>query len=345
VFLVTARSTSDAADASRPAEPPVDPQAGALAPPLEAEAGDARPMGAELASALIRVADGRLGEITWFRTDWQRGGALTGYADFTDEQGRVRPVVVKLPVAPAERRWLLRLQGEPFVPFLHLEGATLLGYDIAWLVMERLPHGPLGPLWESVEFDLLADAAGAFYAAASAYDDYKPPPVRDWERIYKKARDAAGGFPGTMRQTWNTLLKKAHKKLPGWVETWEARPSRDWIHGDLHLANALTREPPPAGPAVLIDFSGTRSGHWLEDAVYFEHLFWGRPDRLEGRKLCSLIARRRKDHGLSVDEDWSELARVRRAMLAMAAPLTAAGETATREHLEAAMRLLEREVK
>ena len=68
---------------------------------------------------------------------------------------------------------------------------------------------------------------------------------------------------------------------------------------------------------VLIDFARARPGHWVEDAVYFEHLFWSRRAALGGRKPCSLVARRRKQTGLPVDENWPQLASIRRAMLAL----------------------------
>jgi hypothetical protein len=71
---------------------------------------------------------------------------------------------------------------------------------------------------------------------------------------------------------------------------------------------------------VLLDFALVRPGHWVEDAVYFEHLFWCCPDRLHGRKPCRQIAHARKELGLNGHEDWARLAEIRRSLLAIAAP-------------------------
>ncbi|MCX5659956.1 MAG: hypothetical protein NTW19_09575 [Planctomycetota bacterium] len=62
-------------------------------------AADSRPLGALLEPALRQTCGGRLSEVNWFRTDWQRGGALTGYATYRDDDGQPQPVVVKLPPA------------------------------------------------------------------------------------------------------------------------------------------------------------------------------------------------------------------------------------------------------
>ena len=50
---------------------------------------------------LAEACEGRLSTITWFRTDWQRGGAATGTAVFEGNGGAPAPVVVKLPVVHA----------------------------------------------------------------------------------------------------------------------------------------------------------------------------------------------------------------------------------------------------
>ncbi|MEO0477538.1 MAG: hypothetical protein AAF085_16465, partial [Planctomycetota bacterium] len=55
------------------------------------------PFGAALAPILLQLCNGKLADLNWFRTDWQRGGALTGYATWTDETGQ-HDAVVKFPV-------------------------------------------------------------------------------------------------------------------------------------------------------------------------------------------------------------------------------------------------------
>ena len=298
------------------------------------------PFGAMLEDALRDACGGRLSPINWFRTDWQRGGALTGYATFDADDGH-RAVVTKMPVPPGERRWLADLQPAGDVaPRLFAHGETLGGYDIAWVVMERLPHGPLGPQWDGAEFDLLIDAAGRFYAAAAAIPLRGEPPRRPWAELYEKARKNVHDHALPQEQRWKVALKKAHRKLRDWCKTFDDRPADHWCHGDLHLGNALTRDDPPAGPALLIDYAQTHVGCWVDDALYFEHLFWARPQWLAGRKLCKALAHARRDRGLPVDPHWADHAAALRGLIAMSTParLYDDGNPA---HLHAALETLE----
>ncbi|MCE9591569.1 MAG: aminoglycoside phosphotransferase family protein [Planctomycetes bacterium] len=302
------------------------------------------PFGAALEPVLRQVCEDRLSAINWFRTDWQRGGALTGYATWHDPAGPPVPVVAKLPVPPCERQWLTRLQRhEDITPRVYAEGEALGGYDMAWVVMERLPHGPLGHAWNGAEFDLIVQAIGRFYLAASHVPLEGEPVHKDYEKIFKAARENIRQRDVTNGQRWTQALKAAHRKLSDWLRVWNRRPIDGWCHGDLHPANAMTRAAPPHGPSLLLDFAQTHVGHWVEDAVYLEHVFWARRQRLGGRKLCSLIAHERKRLGLSVDPDWPRYAGIKRALLAMSVPanLTLDGDPL---HVQAALEVLETEV-
>ncbi len=356
-------------DASHPADPAATSEPPASTPP------DTLMFGSSLEPVLLKQCDGRLSHVAWFRTDWQRGGALTGYASWHDDQNQPHDVVVKLPIPPRERDWLVRLSGEtsdrhnaPSVtPRVFAHGNQLNGYDLAWVVMEKLPHGPLGTAWHGTEFDLLVDAAGLFYAAAdaTALPDEPTPEPNDWEALLRLGRDKVKTKSWPQGQAWKAALKQAGKKLDGWLDTWNQRPRTGWCHGDLHLGNAMSRTAPPpeastpgsqagaearskeapgcdsnetcANAAVLLDLANVRPGHWVEDAVYCEHLYWSVPDRLAGRKLVSLIAKARRAHGLEVGDDWSALADVKRKLLAMAAPATLGHEGAGPAHLDAAL--------
>lgn len=304
------------------------------------------PFGATLAPVLLAQCGERLRDVHWFRTDWQRGGALTGYATYIDDNDQPQDVVIKLPVPPRERRWLSRLQdADQVVPIIYAHGESLNGYDFAWVIMQRMKHGPLGVAWAGREFDLLADVAGRFYGAASEFKPEGEPPEKDWQAILASSRRCVHTHHLTHEQRWNTALKKAQKKIRTWLKVWDARPRDQWCHGDLHLGNALTNAPASASDskAVLIDFAETHLGCWVEDAVYFEHLFWARRDRLEGRKLCAMIAKTRKAAGLQVNADWPRWASIKRALLALGTPamLEHAGDPA---HVDAALEVLEREV-
>lgn len=299
-----------------------------------------RPLGAHLQPVLEQICDGCLTDLHWFRTDWQRSGALTGYATWTDGAEPV-DVVVKLPVPPVELRWYQHLtQYDDVCPRLFAGGSELAGYDIAWVVIERLSHGPLGPKWGGAEFDLLVEATGRFYAASSEVPVPQSPPDKDWHAILRLARQAVQKHALADEQHWSAALKKAAKKLDKWLAVWNARPCDHWCHGDLHFGNAMTRAEPPAGPALLFDYACVMPGHWLQDAVYLEHLFWARKDKLAGRRLCSMIARQRKKHGLPVEADWPQWAQVKRALIAMSTPamLEHDGDPM---HVQAALAVLE----
>lgn len=297
-----------------------------------------------LERVLRETCAGRLSEVNWFRTDWQRGGALTGYATYLDDDAQPRPVVVKLPVPPGERQWLVHLQAfQDVVPRVYAHGSAVGAYDFAWLVMERLNHGPLGASWSGHEFDLLIEAAGRFYAAAEGVKIDQPALAKDWEMIFKRSRDNIHRHNLAHEQRWANAFKKAHRKMKEWLAVWDARPTDHWCHGDLHLANAMSRRPAPEGPALLFDFAQAHPGHWIEDAVYLEHLFWSRRHRLQGRRLCSQLAHERKRLGLRVEPDWPRLASIRRALVALTVPATL--DTDGDPHfIESALQVLEIEV-
>ena len=300
---------------------PVDtPDAHEAAPIPEAIVAEG-PFGRLLEPVLRSVCDGRLSEVRWFRTDWQRGGAATGYATYKDDDGEERQAVVKLPVPPCELLWMKVLQdATDVVPRLYAGGELLGGYDMAWVVMERLPHGPLGSSWHGAEFALLVEAVGRFYLAADAFPTHTRHTHRDWGAIHDRARRSVRDHALPEAQRWNKALKKAHRHYKEWVGIWDGRPMEYWCHGDLHLGNAMTRTEPPHGPAVLFDFAKVCVSHWVQDGVYLEHLYWGRPGDLNGHKLCKELAHRRKQIGLRVDKGWSDLANAKRALLAMSVP-------------------------
>jgi len=318
-------------------------------PSIDSPATDPQPLfGSALEPALREACDQRLSGVSWFRTDWQRGGALTGYARYTPQNGQTASlevdVVVKLPVPPRERRWLIHLQAYDHVaPRLFAHGETLGEYDMAWVVMERMAYGPLGANWKGKEFDLLVEAAGRFYLAASEMPLQGQPQQLDWEKLFHRSRKIVREHNLPHEQRWNRALKQAQRKLKDWITRWKNRPVDHWCHGDLHLGNAMTRTAPDTGPAVLLDYAETRPGCWVEDAVYFEHLFWARRQRLGDRKLCKMIARQRKQLGLPVDSDWAWLAAVKRALLAMSTPARLAFD-GDPHHVEAALKVLEASV-
>lgn len=285
----------------------------------------ATPFGAQLEPALLEACAGHLDHIHWFRTDWQRGGALTGYAVWKDETAGDQPVVAKLPVPPQELRWLRQLQADQHdhgevVPRLFAGETALGGYDLAWVVMERLEHGPLGPAWDGQQWPLMCEALGRFYAVASAIPVNRRPPDEDWRNLTKRGRKAVKDQQLPHAQQWNAAYKKLEKKLSKSLDKWHSRDTMQWRHGDAHLANAMTRTAPPEGPALLFDFAEVKAGSWIEDAVYLEHLFWSRKDLVGDFKITSTIAKQRRALGLPIEDNWPDLTNIRRLLIAASVP-------------------------
>lgn len=307
--------------------------------PLPADA-PISPFGAMLAPVLIELCEGRLANLNWFRTDWQRGGALTGVATWHDEQGE-HDVVVKFPVPPTERRWLVQLSSDDVTPRIFAHGSELGGYDLAWVIMERMPHGPIGKAWGAQGYELIAEAAANFYARAQLIPMGDPPQPRQWAGLLKRAKASISKDTIDDSQRWRKALKQAGKQLPDWLKTWNARDTGFWCHGDLHPGNAMTRAPAPEGPAVLIDLAGVHPGHWVEDAIYLEHLYWASPKAIYGVNPAKQIAAYLRDYGLSPGHNWPDLANIYRALLAMTAPAQRHNNLSS-GHVAAALNVLER---
>ncbi|NJL31418.1 MAG: phosphotransferase [Phycisphaerales bacterium] len=216
-------------------------------------------------------------------------------------------------------------------------------YDLAWVVMERLPHGPLNSHWNGAEFDLLIERPAGFTRLLMGRRFRNPRLRRTGKKSWTWPANISLANTTFGMNSDGKMHSNAARKDGPWLAAWNSRPRNYWVHGDLHLANAVTRQPAPAGPAVLIDFAEVHAGHWVEDAVYFEHLYWARRQRLGGRKLVSQLAHERKKLGLHVDADWPMLAATKRALLAMSTPamLQADGDPT---HVEAALQVLEIEV-
>lgn len=302
------------------------------------------PNGPDLEGELIAACNHRLADLHWFRTDWQRGGAFTGKGLILDEQLKPHNVVIKLPIPEVERLWLTRLSEHcDIVPRIYAHGDKLGAYDVNWIVMEYLPYGPLSAKWDGHEFDLLVQAYGRMAHAMNDYPVNEDPPHKDWEAILHKSRDMVHAHSIANEQRWNKALKHAHRKLKDWVRKLDEQPMDHWVHGDLHCGNALSRVAPPEGPALLIDFACVRAGHWLDDAVYLEHLYWARRDILKGRKLCSMIARQRRKHSLRVCPQWPQWAQIHRALLAMSTPAMLEHDGSPL-HVAAALEVLEASV-
>jgi len=310
---------------------------------------DAHDLGPALEPAIVEASAGTLSDIRWFRTDWQLGGAATAYAKYRPEQGAPsRDAVIKLPVGYREYRFLTGLaQDDAPTPRIALHGQEIGGYDFAWVVMERLPGLPLSGHLHKEVFEHLARAAAGFYrCAGERWAIESPPAAPDWAGTLERAREAIRDNPQMpSAQRWGQAVKDTQRHLDRLVPQWNARPINTWCHGDLHPGNCMERTDGASWECkpgfVLFDLAEVHCGHWVEDAVYLERLFWGRPQAIDGAKPVSLIAKARRDQGLDTSDDYAGLANLRRVLMAATTPafLHHEGHPA---YLEAALTTLER---
>lgn len=278
-------------------------------------------LASSLEPVLIRQTQNQIQDIHWFRTDWQRSGAATGFATWDDLDGETSEVVIKFPVVERELRWTRCMQNTNGVaPKLFASGEQLNGYDLAWMVIERFPVGPLGKHWEDSNIDRIADAAARFTRSASEFPIDQKGRFEDWKSLLLTAKKSVRENHIKDESTWKKLHTLLSKKLSGILEQWRARRIDQWLHGDLHLANAMCRSSEPEAEVSLIDLAEVHAGHWIEDAVYLERQLWGHKTRLKASKPVHAMATARKKLGMRVDDDYNELVDIRRILLAATAP-------------------------
>ena len=278
-------------------------------------------LASSLEPVLRKQTNNRVDKIHWFRTDWQRGGAATGFAQWTDDSGETTDVVIKLPVNQRELRWTRKLQEQDgVVPLLLASGEQLNGYDLAWIIIERFPVGPLGGHWENSNVSRIARAAARFTKQASQFAVDQDGRREDWKTLLQTAKTSVRENHIENESEWKKSHSLIAKKLNHLMDIWRERRIDQWLHGDVHLANAMCRCDNPESLVSLIDLAEVHAGHWIEDAVYLERQLWGHKSRLKATKPVPTMASARKKLGLRVDSDYSTLVDVRRLMLATTAP-------------------------
>ncbi|MEQ9095751.1 MAG: aminoglycoside phosphotransferase family protein [Phycisphaerales bacterium] len=336
-----------------------DPQPNATA----LDTSDPLALGAMLAPVVKQAAGDNLGDIEWFRTSWQRGGAATGFSTWTLEDGSVVPCMVKVPVGPVERRWAAALgdcwkQGWTAPDCVALSTPRVLAsadhlgaYDLCWLVVERFEGGTVATHFDEHGLRALIDAACDFQIRAERRFQPTGRPIEpDWAHAHDQARQMAHENTIPDAQHWNNALKHARKLLPEAMAMWRARPVNAWLHGDLHPANAMWRQPSNnvhghnGQRCALIDLGMVHPGHWAEDGLYLERQFWGRTERLCGLKPVSMIARARREAGLPVEDEYARLLQSKRLIASAAAPANLEHE-GDAIYLSGALAVLERSVR
>lgn len=278
-------------------------------------------LASSLEPVLTKQTQNQISDIHWFRTDWQRGGAATGFATWNDTNGESSEVVIKFPVVERELRWTRCMQdADGIAPKLFASGEQLNGYDLAWMVIERFPVGPLGKHWQDSNINRIADAAARFTNSASEFPIDQSGRKEDWKSLLQTAKNSVRENHIGHESEWKKSHSLLLKKLKTLLERWRARRIDQWLHGDLHLANAMCRSEEPNAKVSLIDLAEVHAGHWIEDAVYLERQLWGHKTRLKASKPVHAMAAARKKLGMRVDEDYYELVDIRRILLAATAP-------------------------
>lgn len=312
---------------------------------------DSHALAAALAPALRDACAGSLGPIDWFRAAWQHSGASTGFSTWTGPGAPATPVLVKFPVGPTELRWTSHIAStseEPPTPRVLASGVELAGSDIAWLVIERFPGNALSQTLDAECVTDLLRAATDFHSAAAAHPiDVPAPPSPDWDALIARAREMTkhSGLP--KGQHWNEVLKAVQRALPVLKSKWASRRISTWCHGDLHPGNAMRRASATSPEAVarhacvLIDLALVHPGHWVEDALYLERLYWGRSEQIASCKPVSLLAQIRRERNIPTDDNYAELAMVRRVLMAACVPCYIEREGHPK-YTQAALEILER---
>ncbi|MDX2146157.1 MAG: aminoglycoside phosphotransferase family protein [Planctomycetota bacterium] len=315
-----------------------------------------------LEPTLRQACDGRLSDVGWFHSGWQHSGAETGFATWTMRDGRRVDVVIKLPISPNELRWTSLLGGvreEEFdapqhrdlpVPRVFRSGDQLGSYDLAWMVVERLPGKTLASNLGEASVRSLIVGLHRFHEAARRRRPVSGQPTReDWDALLQKSRESLHEHQELPEvQRWNEAVKKVQRHVPSLVSRWEGRTICTWCHGDFHPGNAMRRSGDGAScdaneGCVLVDLALMHAGHWIEDAVYLERLYWGKPELLHGVRPVAMLAKLRRDHGLHNDEDYPKLAAARRVLMAATAPAFMQTEGHPR-YLHAALEVMEQQL-
>ena len=199
-------------------------------------------LASSLEPALRKQTNNRLNDIYWFRTDWQRGGAATGFATW-DGDAEKTDVVIKLPVNQRELGWTRKMQSAGgVVPQLFDSGEQLNGYDLTWMIIERFPVGPLGKHWESNNIARIAEAAARFTNGASAFPVDQAGRREDWSVLLRTAKKSVRKNHIQNEKSWKKeniyqKIQDYNKELPKFI----FHDGPPYANGNIHLGHLLNK--------------------------------------------------------------------------------------------------------
>ncbi|MFC7618770.1 hypothetical protein [Microlunatus sp. GCM10028923] len=211
-------------------------------------------------------------------------------------------VILKVGVSPPQRWWTEKISEEDpgLAPTLFASGSQLGDVELGWILTERLPGG-LHAGWDGVEFGMLM-AAGARFQRFARHHPTGPhsvtaaADVADWIRsaMVRGAPGPAASLLDSLDHDWGFVRDVCPPEI---------------CHGDLHMANVLSRTPAPhLSDAVLIDFEPSFMP-WAFEAAYCQILN-SDPARVGWHGLVPLMAERRAALGLPTVGSEADLKRV-----------------------------------
>lgn len=211
-------------------------------------------------------------------------------------------VVLKVGVSPSQRWWteMIAKEDPGLAPMLFASGDQLSDTGLGWILTERLPGG-LHSGWNGLEFGMLMAAGARFQRFARRYPTgphsvTTAAEVAAWIRaaIVRGAPGPAGSLLESLDEDWRLVCAACPPEI---------------CHGDLHMANVLSRTPAPQlSDAVLIDFEPSLMP-WPFEAAYCQVLN-SDPGRVGWQGLVPLMAERRHELGLSTITSSAGLHRV-----------------------------------
>jgi hypothetical protein len=220
------------------------------------------------------------------------------------------PALLKLNVGRDQLWWTRSLaQAYPeLLPRVFATGEDVGGASLGWVLWERV-RGGLYPGWEGREFTMLLEAGVKFQVAS---------------HTLASSAQAAGVLAELRVEDLAERLEQGvRREAPGPADRVLRRVFEDWAwvndiceievcHGDLHMANALCRDEPPGGAALLIDHHPTRMPWACEPAK--PEILNAEPTRKGCRGLVAKQATIRARLGLSVPTS-AELERLQAIVL------------------------------
>ena len=210
--------------------------------------------------------------------------------------GSGEPVLLKVNVAKDQIWWTRELvQANPdLLPHVFAVGERVGDARLGWILWERV-RGGLHPGWRGREFDMLLEGGVKFQIASRTLaDSAQAAGVLSELRVEDLARLLEAGVRRAAPGQADRVLRRVFEHWD-WVKS---VCETEICHGDLHMANALCRDEPPGGEALLIDYHPTRMP-WACEAAKPEILN-AEPTRKGCRGLVAKQAAIRARLGLSV---------------------------------------------